>query len=529
MGEAGALADVFAERLALDSIIVRGPAVSDGIRAAGRERMKSSWIWWGAFAVGCWLLYFFAAADRGLIGPDEPRYASIARAMAESGDWVTPRLDGEPWFEKPALLYWLGAAAHAAGAREDQATRIPVALLAAGFLVFFYFRLREHFGEEAARLSTLLLGTSTGYVAYSVSGVFDLPLTAALGAALLALLEWTCDDRDRRRLPLFGALLGVAVLSKGLVAPAVAALAVLSVVRDRGWAGPVRDLFALRTIGPFLAVAGPWYALCWMRNGQAFADEFLWRHHVMRLYSAEIEHVQPWWFYLPVLAVALLPWTPLVAGLRGARVMDDARLRLFAWWAVGGLVFFSATKNKLPGYILPLLPPLAALLGVALSRRRPHWGWFAAAGATLALMPLAQVLLPVALANGLSDAWPPGFVPLRPAVAAVAAAIAAAGAAARRRHAVAVVVLAGATTLLLTVLQVEVFPALSRTAGVRELWKTVEPRTKEVCVGDVRRHVDYGLGFYSRHTLPDCSEDQRPLSVQGDPPRVSGMETHSTP
>src|SRR5437879_7405413 len=105
------------------------------------------------------LLYFFNLTSVGLLGPDEPRYASIARQMARSGDWITPRLWGQPWFEKPALLYWMTAAGFRLGLGEEPAARFPVALLSVLFLAFFHWSLRREFGPKAAWYSTAMLAT----------------------------------------------------------------------------------------------------------------------------------------------------------------------------------------------------------------------------------------------------------------------------------------------------------------------------------------------------------------------------------
>jgi len=106
-----------------------------------------------------YFLYFYGLGSVGLLGPDEPRYASIAREMARSGDWVTPRLWGQPWFEKPALLYWIVGAAFKLGLGEDVAPRLPVALLSVAFLAFYWWILRREFGCLQAWLSVLILGT----------------------------------------------------------------------------------------------------------------------------------------------------------------------------------------------------------------------------------------------------------------------------------------------------------------------------------------------------------------------------------
>jgi 4-amino-4-deoxy-L-arabinose transferase-like glycosyltransferase len=107
-----------------------------------------------------YFLYFYHLDAAGLVGPDEPRYASISREMARSGDWVTPRLWGEPWFEKPPLLYWMGAAAFRLGLGPELAPRLPVAVLAVAFLAFFWWFVRREFGQSAAWTATLILGTT---------------------------------------------------------------------------------------------------------------------------------------------------------------------------------------------------------------------------------------------------------------------------------------------------------------------------------------------------------------------------------
>src|SRR5688500_18050329 len=127
------------------------------------------------------LLYFFGLAGVGMLGPDEPRYAAIGREMANTGDWITPRLWGEPWFEKPALLYWLVALGNLAGLSSDLAPRLPVALLSVSFLIFYFSRIRREFGETAAWYATGILATTAGWLAYSHVAVTDVPLAATFG------------------------------------------------------------------------------------------------------------------------------------------------------------------------------------------------------------------------------------------------------------------------------------------------------------------------------------------------------------
>jgi hypothetical protein len=125
----------------------------------------------------------------GMVGPDEPRYADVGRAMAQSGDWITPRLWGHPWFEKPALLYWMTGAGFRLGLGADLAPRLPVALLSLAFLAFFWWRLRIEWDARVAFYATAMLATSAGWLTYSHVAVTDLPLAAFFS---LPLYCWRC-------------------------------------------------------------------------------------------------------------------------------------------------------------------------------------------------------------------------------------------------------------------------------------------------------------------------------------------------
>jgi 4-amino-4-deoxy-L-arabinose transferase-like glycosyltransferase len=418
----------------------------------------------------------------------------------------------------------MGAAAIRAGVDADRATRLTAALATVAFLVYFHLRLRRRFGEATADYATAILATAGGWAAFAQAGVFDAPLTAAVGAALLALLEWVEDPARKERLPLFGALLGVAMLAKGLAGPAVAAMALLAVCRERGVLPVARDLFHWRTTGPFVAVAAPWYLLCYAANGRAFLDEFFWRHHVERMVGDGLQHLQPWWFYLPVVAGALLPWTPLLASLRRRDVADSPSARFLLAWALGTLVFFSISRNKLPGYILPALPAVAALAGRRLARDpAPRWA-LPACALLLGALPLAARLLPVGLADGFGAAWPPSNVPWIGLALALAAAGVAAMLARRGRAGWAAALVAALAVGGIAHLKRAVYPALDEAAGARSVWRRVEPRLTEACIGEVRRHIAYGLAFYSRGEIPRCADAPRPLRIEGDPPRLGAEE-----
>jgi 4-amino-4-deoxy-L-arabinose transferase-like glycosyltransferase len=464
-----------------------------------------------------YLLYFYHLGATGLLGPDEPRYASIAREMARSGDWITPRLWGQPWFEKPALLYWMIGAAFRLGLGPDLAPRLPVALTAAAFLLFFFWILRREFRARAAGFATLILGCCGGWLVSSQVGVPDMPMAAAFSAAMLLALPWIAR-RETRHLPVAAALLGLAVLAKGPVALVLAAPLCLR-FRD------ARDLLRARVLAPFLAMALPWYLLCYLRNGNLFLHDFFLVHNFERFTSNALMHVQPWWFFLPVFAGLLLPWFPLVLLLGRRAVWRDPRRLYLLAWVLFGMLFFTAAANKLPGYLLPLLPAAAALLGLALDAAAPsaHTGPLLACCALLLVaFPMAARMLPAALAAGLSKAPLPAFqaIWLLPAAVAAAAWLLET----RGRRLAAVLLIAAGAAAGAVYLKRVAAPELDRTVSARPIWLQVSGRANEVCVGQIERNWRYGLNYYSTTPLPECSLQPRPFWVRqapGQPPNLA--------
>lgn len=474
---------------------------------------------WLALPVA-YLLYFFRLGGAGLIGPDEPRYAAIGREMAHSGDWITPRLWGQPWFEKPALLYWMTGIGFRLGLGPDIAPRLGVALLSVAFLALFYWIVSREFGCLTARLATLILATTAAWIGFSQVGVTDLPLTATFSAAMLLALPWIAK-RDTALLPAAAVALGLAVLAKGLL-PLV--LAAPLVIRVR-W---VRDLLRPRVVLPFLIVALPWYVLCSLRNGTVFLHDFILVHHFERFTSTALQHVQPWWFYLPRLPALLLPWAPLLLALRPRREWADPRQRFLLVWFAFGLLFFSASTNKLPGYLLPLLPPLAVLMALGLEEVRQARVLLACSALLLVAYPIAAPLLPAAVANQWSGAPRPAFdwtwlLPLIPAAAVWLLD-------ARGRRLAATAAIVAATAIGVTCLKVAAEPAIERTATARDLSREIAQHPGAVCLEDIRRDWQYGLDYYAGTGLPDCSNDPKPFHVtqkQGFPPKLAAAAGES--
>ena len=465
-----------------------------------------------------YFLYFYGLTTAGMLGPDEPRYASIGREMARSGDWITPRLWGQPWFEKPALLYWMTGAGFRLGLSPDLAPRLPVSLLAAGFLLFFWWILRREFGSMAAGCAALILGTSVEWLVFSQVGVTDLPLAVTFSAAMLLALPWVRKG-ETRGLPWAGALLGLAVLAKGLVPLALAVPLGIAV-----WRRPLRAALKAMVLlaVPLVVIALPWYLLCYRANGMAFLHDFFWVHHFERVTSGALMHAEPWWFYGKVLLAALLPWTPLILPAARPSLYRDRGCLFLLALVLWGLLFFSLPVNKLPGYLLPVLPAAAALFGIALQDTKRVAPVLAACALLLAVFPIMAPVLPQALASGLSKVPFPPFRPywLLPIAAAAAVWLLEA----RGRRMAAVFSIAAGATAGVFYLKITAMPQVDRIASSRLLWQDVAARAGSTCVENIHRNWRYPLNYYSIQPLPECSAEPRSVhifQIPGQPPRVS--------
>ena len=318
-----------------------------------------------AFVVG------LANLERPLANPDEGRYSEISREMVASGDWITPRLDGIKYFEKPPLQYWATALAYEGLGATEASSRLYT--WAAGFLTLFIlgfaaFRLA---GPQAAAASVLALVASPYFMALGGIVTLDMGLTLWTTATFFALLlaeASASQAREQRMWMLVAwASMALAVLSKGLVGIVFAGAAVFFVMvfsRSLSVLGRMRWGWGLAI---FLAIATPWFVLV-SRDNPEFAHFFFVHEHFERFLTHEHRRVQPAWFFVPILLTGFLPWIPALFGAAWQAWRDRAspagRLALVALaWSAFIFAFFSASGSKLPTYILPLFPALAFVLG----------------------------------------------------------------------------------------------------------------------------------------------------------------------
>ena len=330
----------------------------------------------------------------GLVGPDEPRYAAIARAMAETHDWITPRLWGTPWFEKPVLYYWAAGIAMRIFGVSEFSARLPSALGALLAVVAVKWTALRSYGIGAAWYALLMLPTSVAMIAFSRAATPDMLFAGTLTAVMALAVEMLQKTRPGPLLRIaFGFFLGAAVLAKGPAAVILAGGATLLWAGlSRQWRAPFRFLHPL-VIAAFSATALPWYALCALRN-PGFLRDFIWHHNFERYLTPVFEHPQPFWFFAVILLPAVIPWIWVFATLLPRINLKKDNMSssgaLLGCWVAFTVFFFSLSQSKLPSYILPGIPLLFVLLGREVTRsieRRKEIAWQIGAAGLIFLLP----------------------------------------------------------------------------------------------------------------------------------------------
>jgi 4-amino-4-deoxy-L-arabinose transferase-like glycosyltransferase len=354
-----------------------------------------------AVVLATWICLFSHLGALGLLGPDEPRYAWIAREMAQTGDWITPRLYGNPWFEKPVLYYWAAALGFRAHLSDEWAARLPsaiaalVAALCIGWLAWRFGDAREDNPRSPRRfcpwspalLAPLIFSTTVAAIAFARAATPDMLFAASLTLAMAAaasVLRHQRALRVRSEVPtaarkagtllLFGAFIGFSALAKGPAGIILAGGAVgIWALATKRWAAALRLLHPY-AVGACLVVALPWYVLCAIRNPD-FLPVFILRHNFDRFLTPMFHHRQPFWFFVPITLLAVLPWAAFLipAARDGLRIWRQKTWRdspafFFGCWAFFPILFFSFSESKLPSYILPSIPALALVIAISIAR-----------------------------------------------------------------------------------------------------------------------------------------------------------------
>ncbi len=382
------------------------------------------------FTVGLFLLLYgltpFTGGDRlGLVGADEPRYAQIAREMLHLHDQacaevhadmvprslkrvelehaahcllsgtVTPILYGRPWLEKPALYYWRAMGSFREFGVSDWSARLP-STSGSGFLILLIFLHMRRFRPGGHLDAALITLSSVAVLSFSRGASTDMQLAAPFCIGMLGWYAWYETGKKFWLFDLyfFGA---AATLAKGPVAPLLAFVIIfLFVALRREWTLLRRTIW-IPGLVLYFAMVLPWYVAV-QRSNPTFVRQFFLEHNLERFSTNRYQHHQPIYYYLIVLLLGLMPWTFLairalidavqisfaewkVRG-KGVRYLGNSRAgdafpEFLVLWAVLPILFFSFSNSKLPGYILPSIPPLTILTGDYLYRSRrtglPTW------------------------------------------------------------------------------------------------------------------------------------------------------------
>ncbi len=490
------------------------------------------------------VLWFGTLDYRKLIKTDEGRYAEISREMAVSGDWVTPRLNGLKYFEKPPLQYWAGAATMVAfGAGEWQA-RMWTALTGFLAVLLLAYAVARLFGSRTALYSAAVLGSSALWVYLGHINTLDMGLAATMSMALCGVMlaehaRQTQNAAAARNWMLFAwAGMALAVLSKGLIGivlPGGAVLVYVLIWRD--WA-LLRHLHWLRGLVVFFAITAPWFVLVSLRNPE-FAPFFFVHEHFERFLTPVHRRTAPPWYFFPILVAGLLPWTgflpralwrvasPGSAGSAGSAKSDPTppaqrfALRFALVWTILIFAFFSFSSSKLASYILPIFPAVALLIGHELQRcSARHLSRQALLVAVVAVAAMVALQLHQPGENASYSAqmlagyrrWL-----MFAAVVAGGAALAAAWWARAEKTRNAIVALAGGAFLAATLSLLgheQLSPSTSGHALATRLSPLLGPKTPIYSIG----MYEHSLGYYLQRTLTLVAfRDEMDLGLRQEP------------
>ena len=310
------------------------------------------------------MILFFNLGGIPLLDPDEPVYAETPKEMFIFNEFVSPRIFGEYWYDKPPMYYWLVAASYKVFGISEFSSRFPSAALGVVCALVVYLAGRRLFNERAGFIGALVLTTSIEFFYLGKAAVTDMTLLLCLTVSLLSFLQ--------KRYYLAYLFAGLATLTKGPIGLLLPGAIVFSyILCTRNWSY-LKTMKIPSGLLLYALVALPWYVVMYQLHGNAFIDTFLGFHNVTRFTSPEHPEGILWYYYIPVLILGFFPWTSIMfqsiwASLTKSR-QDFSALLFLNIWSLVIFVFFSISQTKLVSYILPLYPPLAMVVGWYIDR-----------------------------------------------------------------------------------------------------------------------------------------------------------------
>jgi 4-amino-4-deoxy-L-arabinose transferase-like glycosyltransferase len=500
---------------------------------------------------------FLGGDGLGLVGADEPRYAQIAHEMLgrfdaahtlkdKLGACVTPYLYGRPWLEKPALYYWRAMFMLRDFGVHDWSARLPSTTFAFVMIALIYLHMRR-FRPGGHLDAALITAACAGIMGFARGASTDMQMAAPLAIGLLGWYAWYETGSKFWLFDIYF-FTGVATLAKGPVAPFLAAVIVVAFAFLRRQWSILRRSFWWPGVVLYFAMVLPWF-IAVQHDNPTFFREFFFEHNLLRFATDRFEHRQPIWYYLIVVLLATMPWTVIaVRALVDGILTSVAEWRLrhspnakpcvnrpgdafpefLVIWALIPIVFFSFSQSKLPGYILPSIPPIAILTGDFLFRRRRQGlnRWVLLGHAVLCgIMTMAVLLAPWFVAHG--AVTPPGHALIAASLAAIGAAllilIVVNGFGVVRLRLVTTGVLVVLVLFLFGVGPVFGIPGIPATKRVIHLLDraysarpladrlaTLTPPDGTVAVFRVRRDIEYGLSFYRNREVVNYEDSGVP-------------------
>ena len=488
------------------------------------------------FFIGYGLIPYLGGSVLGLVGADEPRYAQVAREMLARHDYITPVLYGKPWLEKPALYYWRAMFTFKDFGVHGWSARIPSAEFAWILVVLIYLHMRRF--RPGGQLDAALITVScAAIIGFARGASTDMQLAAPFCIGMLGWYAWYETDKKFWLFDLyfFG---GAATLAKGPVAPFMAlAIIFLFAALRREWSLLRRTIW-WPGIVLYLAMVLPWFIAVQHRNPQ-FVRVFFLEHNLERFATDRFHHAHAIWYYIPVMALAVMPWLAIAC----SALWDAVRTSIDEWkvrrnpdryvgnprtgdafpeflvlWAIFPVIFFSFADSKLPGYILPAVPPITILCGDYLNRVRKrglHTRLLVVHALLVGVLVGGALMLPQILIH--SGAWPPARVIASAVVVGFAVAIAVLVTVLRFGTArLRIATMIPTALILVFLLGTHNGVLLDQKYSARTLAHELQqlpdaPHT--VAVFQARRDMQYGLAFYLNERIPNYQRSGVPLQA----------------
>lgn len=310
-------------------------------------------------------MVFFGIGGIPLLDPDEPVYAETAREMIQTGDFLSPRIFGDYWYDKPPMYYWLVALAQMIFGDNEFAARFPAGLMACGVVGMVYLSATKMFNERAGFWSAIILASCVQFFYMGKAAVTDTTLLFFMSGAIFSFAH--------KRYWLMYIFMALATVTKGPIGIVFPGCIIFIYLMLVGQLREILQMHVIRGILVYFLVASPWYYAMYTVHGMEFINTFLGFHNVTRFTTPEHASRVTFWYYFPVVILGIFPWTGLLiqsvkASISESRIDDMRNLLLFHVWWFFVFIFFTICQTKLVSYILPMFPPLAVIIGWNISR-----------------------------------------------------------------------------------------------------------------------------------------------------------------